>query len=519
VWGAKRLGLDPAAFRQYDGVMKEALKKGVLMGCASLVIKDGRVVHRAEYGWADAQTRTPFTVGTICRLYCTTKTFVSVAAMILFEEGKLAIDDELSKYLPAFRHVQVQEATAGDAGGGVVLAEPRPPKRPITLRHLLTHTAGFGYQQDFAREPEAPGQHRYVDLVHAVETRQVRSLAEWAERFARIPLICEPGTRYEYSHAADVLGRVVEVVSGKPLDVFFRDRIFGPLDMGDTGFSVPDSKLHRLGAMYGHSETRQILLKAGKEKRDPLFDGRGCKRKLCRIDGSTAAESAWAERNLNPVLSGGGSIGFNSGGCVSTVRDMERFMRFLLGRGALGGARLLRAETVEMMISNWVPGVLLASGSITRSEADALEAGPPADAGAPAATGEKGSGVGKPPDEDPADRDRFSPWCVVGQMFWNPYAGGRGGSERTLDVGQGGAAATSWTVNFQENLAILWFSQLVDDLGWDKLSSPLNDIWAVVRQAYEGAHCAGGAAPEAGHAVSERQGRAAKRRPAAAVIR
>jgi len=274
---------------------------------------------------------------------------------------------------------------------------------------------------------------------------------------------------------------------------FLKERLFAPLGMTDTGFSVPKDKLGRLGVCYGASSTLKTLVSAKAEPTSmkPLADGEGFGRRggLMRIDGSTPKESAWAEGpRLCQVLSGGGLLGHNSGGCVSTVNDMEHFMRFLLSRGEHNGQRLLRASTIEMMMQNWIPIVMQQVDEEAGRQDEQIQAS---------------SVVSKKrkekPKEQQGEEENENAWCVLGQMFTHQYKGGLKGGAASTAIGQGGAASTNWTVNLSEDLAILWFAQLVDDLGWDELhDKEMQDIWTVVKKGF-----------------SNKVGNAVRRRPAA----
>eukprot|EP00746_Dinoflagellata_sp_MGD_P162454 gnl/MRDRNA2_/MRDRNA2_90024_c0_seq1.p1 gnl/MRDRNA2_/MRDRNA2_90024_c0~~gnl/MRDRNA2_/MRDRNA2_90024_c0_seq1.p1 ORF type:complete len:562 (-),score=117.04 gnl/MRDRNA2_/MRDRNA2_90024_c0_seq1:234-1919(-) len=487
----KQAGLDERALHRYNACMVHAVEEGVVAGCASLVIKGGQVVHRAEYGWADIEKQTPFTADTICRLYCSTKSFVACAIMILLEEGKVgSVDDPVSKYIPAFGSLQVAEAptSAEDnypkrrrKNATQHSAVPRPVQRTMTLRHLLTHTSGLGYGADFGQDPDAT-QVRYTSLVEGVAQGRICSLAQFVDELAVVPLLSEPGTKKEYSYSVDVLGRVVEVASGKRLDRFLKKRLFEPLGMPDTCFAVPKDKFGRLAVCYGSASTLKMLVSAKAEPSTTklVADGEGLGKggKLVRIDGSTPEESAWAEgHRLCPVLSGGGLLGHNSGGCVSTIQDMEHFMRFLLCRGEYNGKQLLQASTVEMMMEDWIP--------IVRQQAaeEAVKRGRSIHGSS--AASKKRKERAKAVEEPQHGEEEGDSWSVLGQMFKHQYKGGLKRGAATIACGQGGAASTSWTVNLSEDLAILWFAQLVDDLGWDDLKDKdMQDIWTVVKKGF-----------------------------------
>jgi CubicO group peptidase (beta-lactamase class C family) len=243
---------------------------------------------------------------TIFRIYSMTKPITTVAAMILYEEGKLQLDDPVSKYLPQLKGLRVHSGT-GD--------ETVEAKREITIRDLMRHTSGFTY----GAYGESP-----VDKLYRQKRVLDRNgtLEDLVAKLSKIPLQYQPGTRFNYSVSTDVLGRVVEVVSGKPLDVFFAERIFKPLDMVDTGFYVPADKISRFAANYGPEEKGGLKVIDDPEK------------------------SPYAKPTR--FFSGGG-------GLVSTARDYLRFCQMLLGGGQFQGTRLLKPQTVAMMTQNQVP--------------------------------------------------------------------------------------------------------------------------------------------------------------------
>jgi CubicO group peptidase (beta-lactamase class C family) len=256
---------------------------------------------------------------TIFRIYSMSKPITTVAAMMLFEENKLGLDDPVSKYIPEMKNLRVYVGPKD---------ETVPALREITIRDLMRHTAGFTY----GAFSDTPVDHMYRQ--QKVLDRNM-PLQEFVAKLAKIPLVYQPGTRFHYSVAVDVLGRVVEVVSGKTLDVFFNERIFKPLDMVDTAFYVPASKVDRFATNYGPG--------------------------LVMIDDPSKSPY------LKPpkFFSGGG-------GLVSTARDYARFCQMMLDGGTLEGTRLLQSETVQMMTRNQLPSHALPM---------AMPAGAPTDKG------------------------------------------------------------------------------------------------------------------------------------------
>lgn len=301
-------GLIPERLRRIRPALHRYIDDGRVAGMITLIARHGRVVHAEAYGEMDIEAHRPMEMDTIVRIYSMSKPITSVAAMMLHEEGRFLLNDPVADFLPAFRDVEVY---AGDGPEG-----PRtvPLDRPITMHHLLTHTAGLAYGLDRS----TPADVMYQELSESLRESGAPDLAGWIEEIARLPLAFQPGTVWKYSVATDVLGRVIEVISGQPLDVFLRERVFGPLGMDDTGFCVREGEAGRLSAMYAPSE-----------------DG------LVRAYGPPPGDYTVPPR----LFSGGG-------GLVSTAADYWRFAQMLLSGGTLDGVRLLGPQTVAIMTRN-----------------------------------------------------------------------------------------------------------------------------------------------------------------------
>lgn len=288
------------------------LDPGKLPCMATLVSRNGQIVHEAYRGKTQLDGGQPIEPDTIFRIYSMTKPITSVAAMMLFEQGIVRLDHEVSRYIPEFADTEVW------VKGTVDDYETRKPSRPVQVRDLFTHTSGLTY--GFLMQHEVDALYRREKIARPDET-----LEEMCARLASLPLLFSPGTRWNYGHSTDVLGRIVEVASGQTLDTFFRERIFGPLDMLDTDFFVPPEKLDRLAACYSRDPANGNV---------SLSDGAGAESQLYRAQ--------------PPLLNAGG-------GLVSTVRDYHRFCLMLLHGGRLDGARLLSPKTVEFMRKNHLP--------------------------------------------------------------------------------------------------------------------------------------------------------------------
>jgi CubicO group peptidase (beta-lactamase class C family) len=299
-------GISSAKLRGMKPVVQAMLDKKETAGVVIAVVRNGKMADLEPFGLMDIEAAKPMQNDAIFRIYSMSKPITSVAAMILCEEGRFQLDEPVSKYLPELTGLRVH------TGKGVETVEA---KREITIRDLLRHTSGFTYGF-FGNSP--------VDKLY--KDNKVLdpndSLADLVAKLGKLPLAYQPGTYFNYSVSTDVLGRLVEVVSGKPLDQFFQERIFGPLDMKDTGFFVPDEKLSRFTACYGPGE------KGGLKVSD------------------APANSKY--RKSPKLLSGGG-------GLVSTARDYCRFCEMMLEGGQLGGTRLLREDTVQQMTANQLP--------------------------------------------------------------------------------------------------------------------------------------------------------------------
>jgi CubicO group peptidase (beta-lactamase class C family) len=290
---------------------------GLLSGWLLAVSRHGKVVHVSHYGQRDKEAGLEVTPDTLWRIYSMTKPITSVAAMMLYEEGRLELTDPVSKFIPAFKDMRV--FTGGSDQRPVTV----PATEPVRVHHLLTHTSGLTYGFHRTHPVDAMYRASGFDL----DNRPSTTLEQACDQWASMPLLFQPGTEWNYSVATDVLGRVVEVASGQRLDEFFAQRVLGPLGMTDTAFYARPDDLPRLAALYG----------------------RGLDGKASRMDGLGAAAQK------EPVMLSGG------GGLVSTAADYHRFMQMLLPReaspaGELEGVRLLSPRTVAYMTRNHLPG-------------------------------------------------------------------------------------------------------------------------------------------------------------------
>ncbi|MGW3100769.1 serine hydrolase domain-containing protein [Streptomyces sp. NPDC001100] len=305
------VGLDHKALDRLDQHFAHYVDVERLPGFLVSVARGGRVAHLTAHGHRDVAAGQPVTPDTLYRIYSMTKPVTAVAALLLMEEGKLSLDDPVADHLPAFADMRVY-----DSGSGADL-KTRPVEQPMLVRHLMTHTSGLTFA--FYHSHPVDALYREAGLESSVPAGA--NLAETMDVYASLPLQFEPGTQWNYSVSSNVLGRIVEVVSGQRLDEFFAERIFRPLGMPDAGFQVPDEKADRLAELYGDAEGGGIEPILGL----PLRGGRP------------------------RFLSG-------SGGLAASPYDVHRFAEFLRRRGELDGVRLLAPETVDLMASNHLPG-------------------------------------------------------------------------------------------------------------------------------------------------------------------
>jgi CubicO group peptidase (beta-lactamase class C family) len=322
------VGLSASGLERTAAPFREAVERNQIAGAVLLVARHGKIAQLEAIGMQDVEEGVAMSPASIFRIASMTKPITSTAVMMLADQGRLDILDPVSKYLPEFKFMKVaappkakdakDSATAKGAGYDTVSAY-----RPITVRDLLMHTSGLCYR--FTSRPTIGKLYAQAGICDGL-TPSDHSLAENVRRLAALPLLHQPGTAWEYGLNTDVLGRLVEVVSGQSLDAFLAERIFKPLRMEDTHFVLPESKRTRLAALYEPGP-------AGKNV--PADEGPTKKGELV----------------YSASLPYRGTDGYNSGGAglVSTAVDYARFLQMFLNRGELDGARLLRPQTVASM--------------------------------------------------------------------------------------------------------------------------------------------------------------------------
>jgi CubicO group peptidase (beta-lactamase class C family) len=295
------IGLSPVRLERLGTVMQGEVERGRLPGAVALIARRGRIGYFESFGQRDPAVASPMTRDAIFRIYSMTKPITSVAAMMLWEEGRFLLGDPVAKYLPEFSNLQVAVERDGQL-------ERVPAAREPTIQDLLRHTSGLTY------EFRGPGPVQKMYMGAKVYSR-TQSSADQVATLGKLPLLHHPGTRWEYSRATDVVGRLVEVLSGMPLGDFFERHIFAPLGMVDTAFHVPPRHHSRLAEAFA---------------KDP---------------DSGSAVQLLEVRDAPNFQSGGG-------GLVSTASDYARFLQMLLNGGTFDGCRILSRKTVELMTAD-----------------------------------------------------------------------------------------------------------------------------------------------------------------------
>ncbi len=305
VTSAKAAGFDPGRLEVLHQTTKRLVEQGQHAGIITLIARDGKLVDFQTYGYRDVEKKLPMERDTICRMYSMSKIITSVGTLILLEEGRFNLDDPITKYLPELKEMKVW------AGGTADAPKLEPLKRPITIKHLMTHTSGLTY--DFLGDDELS------KLWHSAELWTGPGLANFTAKLGKLPLKHQPGDAYTYGVNQDVLGALIERVSGKTFGAFLQERIFGPLGMKDTGFDVPESKRERLAKTYKNGPDGKFV----EEK--PIIE-------------------TWPEP--------GRGIEAGGAGIFSTAGDFARFAQMLCNGGSLEGKRILGRKTVELMTAN-----------------------------------------------------------------------------------------------------------------------------------------------------------------------
>jgi CubicO group peptidase (beta-lactamase class C family) len=301
-----------------DRTLQQYVDENRIAGAVALVLRDGQPVYERAVGWSDKEAGRKMTMDTVFRIASQTKAITSTAILALLEEGRLSLNEPVSHFIPSFANTTV----AVRSENGVTTT---PAKRAITIRDLLTHTAGISYGTDsqVASQYEAKGLGPAAGLGWYTADK-TEPICDTMQRLGTLPFVAQPGEAWVYGYNTDVLGCVVERASGMPLDEFIRTRITGPLGLKDTQFFLPAQQRERLAAVYGSGSDGKIV-------RAP----EGAKGQGQYIDGPRRSFAGGA-------------------GLLSTARDYARFLEMIRNGGALGGVRILAPRTVELMTSNQV---------------------------------------------------------------------------------------------------------------------------------------------------------------------
>jgi CubicO group peptidase (beta-lactamase class C family) len=302
--------LDPARLANVDAVTHRYVDEGRFPCAVTAILHKGDEVHRDVYGWADVAEQVPIAEDAIFRLFSMTKPIASLALLQLYEQGSVLLEDPVGRYIPELADLTVW------VGEGV---DPVPAERPVTVKHLLTHTAGFTAGFQFAQPVGA----LYRDAGLGDLRPPMHDLAGSMAVLGGLPLTDQPGAGFHYGMSTDVVGRLVEVLSGSTLDAYLAEHVFEPLGMVDTGFWVPEDQIQRLPANYL------------KTPADPMFP----------VDTRANVKHTRPPRFLS-----------GAGGLVGTLDDYLRFCRALRGGGELDGHRILGTKTLEYMATNHLPG-------------------------------------------------------------------------------------------------------------------------------------------------------------------
>ena len=394
-------GMSSTRLAQVDTVFTNYIETGKLPGVVVLAARNEKIVYHQAIGMSDMEQKIPMQTNNIFRIASQTKAIVSVGIMMLQEEGKLLLSDTLSKYIPEFEHTKVALPLSKQRKKGAMNANRIvKAKRQIRIRDLLTHTSGIGYGYGPAKKKWEKAGIQGWYFAHRNEP-----MLETVKRMAKLPMEAHPGERYVYGYSTDILGAVIEVASGQPLDIFLKKRILDPLGMVDTHFYLPTSKASRLSVVY--SQCGDKLLRASEEG-TPQF--KWDNKEKCTGNNQTQGHY------LN-----GPRVSFSGGaGLLSTSKDYAVFLQMMLNNGVYNGSRILSRKSVELMTTNHLNGAHYKGVKF------------PWDSGV-------GFGLGFSVTTDAGDRGVL-------------------GSEG--EYGWGGAYHSSYWVDPNENLVVVYFTQV-----------------------------------------------------------
>lgn len=314
-------GLSPERLDRIKTIMEKAIEENQIAGSVALIARHGKTAYYKAFGMMDIEKKKPMQKDALFRIASMSKAITSTAVMMLYEEGKFLLNDPVSKYIPEFKNPKVLIDEPSTDGKPYTIV---PAKREITIRHLLTHKSGLDYQ--FLNTKHMADIYKDAGISDGL-TQTEGTIGDMVKKIAKLPLLFHPGEGHNYSLSVDVLGYFIEVVSGKTLDEFFRERIFNPLKMNDTYFYVPDEKLPRLASVYMLDKDGGLVKMPDDE---PV------------VAGHKIYSSTFQYKSNRTYYSGGA-------GLVSTASDYTRFLQMILNGGELDGVRLLSPKTVEFM--------------------------------------------------------------------------------------------------------------------------------------------------------------------------
>ncbi len=319
------VGMSGERLGRIDAMFQKYVADNWINGASAIILKNGKIVYYKSSGYDDVQKKTPLQKDVLFRIASQTKAVTSVAVMMLYEQGKFLLDDPVSKYLPEFKNQKVLDKF-NNADSSYTTIEP---KRPVSIRDLLTHTSGLGYPAIGTKEMNAL--YAKYNIIMGITDKKIY-LKDEMEKLAKVPIGFQPGEKWCYGLSVDVLGSLVEAVSGMSLEAFFKSNIFEPLGMNNTFFYLPVDKHDQLAKLYSRDNDNNLIMLTKSKDFDPDYP---------KVNGT--------------YFSGGG-------GLVSTAYDYALFLQMLLNGGKLNGKRLLSESTIRMMRTNQIGE--LRSGSL-----------------------------------------------------------------------------------------------------------------------------------------------------------
>lgn len=324
-------GFTPHRLNRIDTFINSYIKQGWCNGATAVILQDGKIIYQKAFGFSNMENKVPMKNNSIFRIASMTKPVVSVAAMMLYEEGKFLLDDPVSKFIPAFKNaVVLDKYNATDTSYSTV-----PAKQDITIRHLLTHTSGIGYAQIGTKDANAI---YFKNSINGGIGTPQSTLQQIIPRLAKLPLFNQPGEAFLYGLNTDVLGYLVEVISGQSLDKFLQQRIFLPLGMTDTYFYLPAQKQKRLVTLYKQNDNGSL------EQQE----------KTIALNGTMLSDFP---------NTGNGSYFSGGAGLSSTALDYALFCQMLLNGGVYNGKRFLSPHTIALMTKNQIKDLTMWGGA------------------------------------------------------------------------------------------------------------------------------------------------------------